>query len=227
MESVCFFVATWLFSVKYYESASDLKIMLSDNSHKWESLVSRKRKCKIYRWAVLALLFSCQILECIASTDKHLSKDVAKVIFSIGFSVISITIFVMSGLIGTSLFMLTRLVSRTTQLKQDLNILPIVLQIVGLLLWTGTWLGEGAIFLFYFRASSSAYIPFRNLIIIDTVSFVMNLDIFLMIAFVLYKSSSVAGTKSAASAVAAATAPATSTSCSGKSKASLFDYVRS
>ena len=67
---------------------------------------------------------------------------------------------------------------------------PILLQIVGLVAWTATWIAEGALFVIYFRAQT--YNVFRNLLIMDAVSFIMNLDIFLIVAFVLYKSSKAA-----------------------------------
>ena len=60
-ESICFFSAIWLFSVKYYETASDLKLMLTEDLFKssWSHLRSHKQKCKVYRWAILALLIIC------------------------------------------------------------------------------------------------------------------------------------------------------------------------
>ena len=69
-------------------------------------------------------------------------------------------------------------------LKGDLNVTPIILQMVGLVLWAGIWIAVNVINLRYFRKQS--YNVYRNVVIIDTISFVMNLDIFLIIAYVLY-----------------------------------------
>ena len=73
-ESICFFGAIWFFSVKYYEYATELKIMLSRQSPQTSlRLHRRKRTCLIYRWLIFALLVASQVLECIGSQDEGVS----------------------------------------------------------------------------------------------------------------------------------------------------------
>ena len=107
--------------------------------------------------------------------------------YGIGYAIIAVIIMAMAILIALALYLFISIVSQTPQFKRDLNVTPIVLQIIGLVAWTATWVAEGALFLIYYRAQT--YKVYRNVVIIDTVSFIMNLDIFMIVAYVLFKSS--------------------------------------
>ena len=113
--------------------------------------------------------------------------------YGIGYAIIAVVISAIAGLIALALYMFISIVRHTPHLKQDLNFTPIVFQIIGLVAWTATWLGEGALFLMYYR--SQTYKVYRNVVIIDAVSFIMNLDIFMIVAYVLFKSSRAVGLK--------------------------------
>ena len=113
-ESICFFGAIWFFSVKYYEYATELKIMLSRQSPQTSlRLHRRKRTCLIYRWLIFALLVASQVLECIGSQDEGVSQEVGKVMYTFGYVIISIVILVMAGLIAMALYMFISIVAKT------------------------------------------------------------------------------------------------------------------
>lgn len=166
--------------------------MLTDDIHKYNRLRSRKRTYTLIRYIIFGLLVVSQILECISSIDTQMDKTLSIIMYSVGFSIISVVIMAMTTLIAMALYMFIKIVSHTQE-KQDMNITAIVLGIIGLFGWTITWLFEGVIFLLFYR--SKDYKPFRNVVIIDTISFVMNLEIFLIIAYVIYRTSKVVSQK--------------------------------
>ena len=116
-ESICFFGAIWFFSVKYYEYATELKLMLSQSTQTSQRVRERKRTCLIYRWFIFALLIVSQVLECIGSQDEGVSEEVGKIMYTFGYIIISIVILVMAGLIAMALYMFISIVAKTPQLK--------------------------------------------------------------------------------------------------------------
>ena len=50
-----------------------------------------------------------------------------------------------------ALYNLISIVKMIPDLKEDLNVTPIIFQIVGIVLWTGIWIAENVINLIYFR----------------------------------------------------------------------------
>ena len=92
--------------------------MLSGES--WQTtlrLQKRKRTCLIYRWLIFAILVVCQVLETIGSSDEAVSDKAGLIMYTLGFVIISITIFVISGLIAAALYMFISIVAQTPQLK--------------------------------------------------------------------------------------------------------------
>ena len=63
LEAICLYGATWFFSIKYFETASDLRYML----HKYPSSLNHskylsrthKRNCRIFRWTVFLVIVVC------------------------------------------------------------------------------------------------------------------------------------------------------------------------
>lgn len=196
LESVFFFGATWFFSIRYYETASDLKHILSDDLATSQILTrSRKRTCKMFRWCIFILIFLAQSLESISFAFYDILNDnVARVLFGIGFSVLCIVIVAITVLMALALYKFIKIVSRTSRSKRDLNFWGTVLQIFSLIVWTVAWIAEGVIILDRSQ-NLHEYEPFRNAVIIDAVGQVVNLFYFIIIAYVIYKSSKVFGGK--------------------------------
>ena len=63
-----------------------------------------------------------------------------------------------------------------------------MLQIFGLVVWTGVWVSQGVIFILNYQ-DLKEYEPFRKILIMNIVSFCAKFVNFLIIAFILYKSS--------------------------------------
>ena len=57
------------------------------------------------------------------------------------------------------------------------------------MIWTGGWIATGVIFTHFYSNLDEGYEPLQKVIIIDIVSFVANLFVFMIMAYVLYKSS--------------------------------------
>ena len=149
----------------------------------------RKRNCLIFRWLVFAFFALCLVLESLAVVVYKTHPHASKIMYIFGFAMISIMIGVITVLISLSLHMFIKIV-RLTGKSQELNIAPVLLQILGLVVWTGGWIATGVIFL-HFYTNLDQYEPLQKTIIIDIVSFVANLFVFIVVAYVLYKSSQV------------------------------------
>ena len=81
----------------------------------------------MFRWLIFFLLVTCQVIECIAASDTEIKTKPAKIMYGVGYAIISVIIFVISSLIALALYMFISIVSQTPQLKQDLNVTPILL----------------------------------------------------------------------------------------------------
>ena len=183
LESICFFGAVWFFSMNYYDNASELKIVLSESPRTSKMLEKRKKRFKICRWLVFIILIASEVFQGVAASTS-LTRFMGMIMFGVGFITSLGIIIAVATLIVMAIYNLISIVSMIPGLKEDFNLVPIVFQIVGLVLWTGIWTAEQVINLRYFRKQS--YAVYRDVIIIDTISFVMNLDIFIIIAYVLY-----------------------------------------
>ena len=71
--------------------------------------------------------------------------------FGVGFFISLGIIIVVATLIAMALYNLISIVRMIPDLKEDLNVTPIIFQIVGIVLWTGIWVAENVINLIYFR----------------------------------------------------------------------------
>ena len=94
----------WFYSIKYYETASDLKHMLRMDEQSAKYLTpTRKQNCLIFRWVMFAFFSFCLILESIASMTWINHPVTSKVLYSIGFTCISILIVAITVLISLAL----------------------------------------------------------------------------------------------------------------------------
>lgn len=113
-------------------------------------------------------------------------------------SVINNTAFCLLSLVvvGTTLAMtlaflkFIRIVQRT-QTNSDFNRCYIVVQIIGLLFWFIAWVA-GGIFLLTHGADFHDFSLTKNILIIDTLGFMATMLNFLIIAYVIYKTSVIA-----------------------------------
>ena len=191
LESICFVGAMWFYSIKYYETAQVLKHLLINTEQRSQYLTpQRKRNCMLFRWLAFTFYTISLMLQSLAVMGRDQHPDVSKALYIYGFAIISIMIVVITTLISMSLYRFVRLVSGIGgENKYELNIFPVLLQILGLLIWTGGWIATGVIFTHFYSNLDEGYEPLRKVIIIDIVSFVANLFVFMIMAYVLYKSS--------------------------------------
>ena len=191
IESVCFFGATWFFSIKYYETANDLRKMLTEDITKTSKLtIKRKRNCKITRWAVFGLIIVAQSAETFAmfySEDDD--PTFYKIMFAVSFSILGISLFTILALMMLAALQFVKIVSMMEQ-KVALNRCFTVVQITSLSICFMAWLVMGIIIFNYYN-NSTDFDSYRMVIITDVVGQIANLLNFLVIAVVIHKSSKV------------------------------------
>ena len=104
LEGVCFYGATWLFGVKYYETASDVEHIVSgDTTRNASSLcgsIERKRLLKYLRWTIFGVI--CITVACDGLSLYH-DEEVFLIIDIVSFWILSLIV------ISTSVFMIMAL----------------------------------------------------------------------------------------------------------------------
>ena len=193
-ENICFFGATWLFGIKYYETAIDFEqIIVGDSAYlyTYESIVKtvgRKRKFNYLRWSMFAFIIVLSVFQGVSIFNDETVQAIADIS---SFALLTLVV------MGTSIAMIAafmkfyRIVS-STQEKPDFNRLYIAIQIAGLSIWLIAWT-LGGIFLLIYGGDFNDYYLDRNLIFCVSISFTSTMLNFLIIALVIYKSSIAAG----------------------------------
>ena len=85
LESVCFLGSQWFFSIKYFETAYDLKCILESGLD--EGTIRRKRNCLVLRWTIFSILIVSNALLTYAWIDESLSKTAFDSLSAAGFTV--------------------------------------------------------------------------------------------------------------------------------------------
>ena len=196
VESIMFFGACWFFAIRYYETACDLQLMFSTDTSS-ASIKSRSSQSgrKFFRWVVFIIIFAAQTLESMSIAFNSLLEDkLQKVLYGIGFTVLSLLICAITILMAFAFYKFIKIVSRTSRSKRDINLVGTLVQIFSLIVWSSTWVAEGIIILEKAK-EENAQAAYRTAEIIDGVGEIANLINFMIIAFVIYKSSKVFGDK--------------------------------
>ena len=193
LEGICFYGATWLFGVKYYETAFDVEHIVSsdprwsDSSQSWNR--ERKRLLKYLRWTIFVVICFTVVCE---SLSVYREDTVYRVISIATYSMLSCVV------IGTSLIMfaaLLKFIKIVSQQKRRFNQCQIAIQIIGLFLWTVARLGAGLTLLIY-EGNLEDFMMDRALIVCGIVCIFGDLLHFIIIAYVIYKYSIVASNHS-------------------------------
>ena len=153
--------------------------------------MTRKRKVNflIFRWAIFLLIIVANIFVAI-SYDNHLSEKICETFLLVGWIYLVLQIVVILVLMAISLHKFVKAVSKLGG-QGNINRSYIIVQILGLFVWTSTWIVEGIALLSHYKQLYREYPPMRNIVIYDGISFFANLFNFMIIAVVIYKSSKV------------------------------------
>lgn len=193
LENVCFFGATWLFGIKYFEVAQDIEFLVfRAGEETYESIIKKmeRKKCFNYvSWSVFCFICMCTFLPSVAY--KFIQDwTLYSVINTVSFCLLSLVVVGTSLAMTIAFFKFIRIVQRT-QTSSDFNRCYIVVQIIGLLFWLAAWV-IGGIFLFLYDSDFHDFYLSRNLLLLDLVGFMATMLNFLIIAYVIYKTALVA-----------------------------------
>ena len=124
LEAICLYGATWFFSIKYFETASDLKYMLrkypSSTHHKQYLSRTHKRNCRIFRWTVFVVIISCVGLMAF-SMNGHLKSKTKKIFLFITFSVLCFIMLLIAWLEALALYHFIKIVKSLPVERRELN----------------------------------------------------------------------------------------------------------
>ena len=95
---------------------------------------------------VFVVLIFCQLIELFASTYTETSPGFDVILYSIGWDISMIMTITFNVLIACALYRVTRIVNSTKQGRKDLNRCPIAFQVIGLFIWSFTYVGEGLLY---------------------------------------------------------------------------------
>ena len=71
--------------MNYYDNASELKIVLSENPHTSKTLEKRKGRFKFCRWLVFIILIASEVVQGVAASNESLSRFMGMIMFGVGF----------------------------------------------------------------------------------------------------------------------------------------------
>ena len=124
LEAICLYGATWFFSVKYFETASDLKYMLqkypSPMHHKKYLSRTHKRNCRIFRWAVFMVIIVCVGLMAF-SMNGNLKTKTKKAFLFITFTVLCLIMILIAWLEALALYRFIKIVKSLPVERRELN----------------------------------------------------------------------------------------------------------
>lgn len=195
LEYICFLGAFWFYSIKYYETAQDLKNMLNMRRAKNYLTPRRKRNCLIIRWAIfIVFIVMFQVLTCISMLSREAHQSISMYMFIISTVTTALTLISITVLTSLALYTFVKVASSNTisQEKLELNSAPVLVQILGLAVLMSSLIAKNTIYLIYFD-DVGHYRAYRDVTINEIVCFMANLFNFMIIAFVIYKSSKVVG----------------------------------
>lgn len=187
LESICYLGSQWFFSIKYFETAYDLKCILENGLD--EGTIRRKRNCLVLRWTIFSLLVVTNALLTWAWIDESLSITAFRSFTAIGFSVQALMLFSLIFLMSAALCIYIRFVKQNGA-KSELNHFFIIGQILCLSLLGLQWCIQG----FFIIQNYGEWTEFHNVksyIIIDACGIGIANTIFWIIAYVIYMSSRV------------------------------------
>jgi len=178
----------WFFCIKYYETASDLELMLTlSQNQAQQHALTRKSKCLVFRWLIFTILLLAVILQFVALDDEKFRFTAFGIAFIVFSWLIEVSIIVASiSLMSLALLKFIRIVSRI-QAQGVLNRRFIITQIVSLAFFMVVWVMEGCFFVQHYT-DMDAYKPVKYLVISDNIGVVTDEIILFIIAFVIYKS---------------------------------------
>ena len=194
LENIGYFGATWLFGIKYYETAIDFEQMiLGDPAYfqTYDSIVktmTRKRRFNLLHWSMF--VFMC-VLCIFTGVSMFNDATVQGMVDLASYSLLSIVVAGIAIAMAAAFLKFYRIVARM-QDKPDFNCCYIVTQIAGMSVFVIAWTLAG-ISLCIHKGTLSDFPLQRNLMICAIVGFTSNLLVFQIIAIVIYKSSIVAG----------------------------------
>lgn len=102
--------AIWFYSIRYFETAADLKQIVIKRR---AISKSRKRNYLILKCAVFALICICQSMEFFAFSQDALSQTVDTIVYSIGWDITMLMTIIFNFLVAFALFRVTKIVNRT------------------------------------------------------------------------------------------------------------------
>mmetsp|Transcript_23868 Transcript_23868/g.31974 ORF Transcript_23868/g.31974 Transcript_23868/m.31974 type:complete len:145 (+) Transcript_23868:337-771(+) len=125
LEDVAFYLALWLFGIKYYEVSLDMERMIRSSSEdyapvNWQETARVKKKFGVARIVVSIVILLTHIPLVIASFRNKVSKQTAKTCTSISLVVLALLVLTIGSFMTIALWKFTRAVNRMP-FKQDLN----------------------------------------------------------------------------------------------------------
>ena len=154
MDDVCFYGATWLFGIKYFETAYDVELIVSTESSKSVSIKSsydttltksreRKKLFNVIRWTVFGII-------CISVTSEGISFFHDEPVYVvIGIITFCVNTLVVMGTTAVMFAALTKFIRIVSQQNKVFNRCQIAVQVTGLFIWTVTRITAGIILLIY------------------------------------------------------------------------------
>lgn len=187
LELITFYGALWFFSIKFYEAAKDIENLFSEDPKVSKMTKTRKVNFLIFRWAFFLLIIGANIILalCLTRLDTPFDDTISKVAW-VCLGLLTVLIMI---LLAVSLLKFVKVVKRLGG-QDNVNQSFVGVQIVGLIIWIGSWTIEG-IYFFRFATGANEYKRILLILVFNSVTLVANLFNFIIIAVVIYKSSKV------------------------------------
>ena len=187
LEQISFYGALWFFSIKFYEAAKDIENLFSDDQKVSKMTKTRKVNFLIFRWIIFFCIIGANVVLAVCTT--RLQNGMDDIICKVVWVCLGLVTVIIMLLLAVSLYKFVKVVKKLGG-QGNINQSFIVVQILGLIIWIGSWTIEG-IYFFRFVKGANEYKRILLILVFNSVTLVANLLNFIIIAVVVYKSSKV------------------------------------